>query len=359
MPFAQPVHGQERSGVMRAHLLVRPGVLELHEVPLPVPDPDSVVLRVRAALTCGTDLKTFLRGHPKFAMPMFFGHEFAGEAALVGREVRGVREGDEIMAAPTAPCGHCFHCLREQENLCPHVMPTMVHGAYAEYVKLPAHIVNTNLFPKPRGLAYVEAALLEPLACVLHALRGVSIRPDDTVLIVGAGAFALLHLLVLRLRKIGRVIVVTRGVQRGLEAARLGADEVITGGAEGAHDQVLALTAGRGADVVIECTGQAAVWEAALGFVRPGGQVVLFGGCPSGSVVRFDAGRMHYDQVTIRSPFHFTPRDARRAYEVLAGGEFNGAALVSGRYPLERLPEALTRLQRGEGSKFAIIPQPE
>jgi L-iditol 2-dehydrogenase len=359
MPFAQPVNGQERAAVMRAHLLVRPGVLELHEVPLPVPDPDSVVIRVRAALTCGTDLKTFLRGHPKFAMPMFFGHEFAGEVAMVGTRVKGVREGDEIMAAPTAPCGQCFHCLREQENLCPQVMPTMVHGAYAEYVNLPAHIVTTNLYPKPRGLAYAEAALLEPLACVLHALRPVRLRFDDTVVIVGAGAFALLHLLVLRNREVGRVIVVTRGVRRGAEAARLGADEVITGGAEQARDEVLALTAGRGGDVVIECTGQTTVWEAALGFARPGGQVVLFGGCPSGSVVRFDAGRLHYDQVTILSPFHFTPRDARGAYELLAGGGFNGAALVSGRYPLERLPEALARLQRGEGSKFAIIPQPE
>src|SRR5262245_22066845 len=104
--------------LMRGHVLVRPGSLELRELARPRPDPDGVVVRVRAALTCGTDLKAYLRGHPKFPMPTPFGHEFSGELAEVGSEVRGLREGDAVMAAPTAPCGACYFCQREQENLC-------------------------------------------------------------------------------------------------------------------------------------------------------------------------------------------------------------------------------------------------
>lgn len=342
--------------MMRGHVLVRPGVLELRELPRPRAEPDGVVVRVRAALTCGTDLKAYLRGHPKFPMPTPFGHEFAGELAEVGAEVRGLREGDAIMAAPTAPCGNCYYCQREQENLCEQVMDTMVHGAYAEYVKLPGAVVRTNLYAKPRALSFAEAALLEPLACVLHGLAQVRLRPDDTVVLIGAGAIALLHLLVLRARGVRRVAVVARSAARATHARTLGAEAVWPVGAEAAHAPVLELTRGRGADVVIECTGQEAVWECAPALARRGGQVVLFGGCPTGSVVRLDTHRLHYDQVSLTSPFHFTPRDVRAAYELLSSGQFGGAALITAEYPLERLTEALDRQRRGEGAKFAIVP---
>jgi len=341
---------------MRGHVLLRPGQLELQDLPRPAPDPDGVVVRVRTALTCGTDLKAFLRGHPKIPMPTALGHEFAGELADVGRHVRGFHEGDEIMAAPTAPCGSCYYCAREQENLCPEVMPRMVHGAYAEYIRLPGHIVRRNLFHKPKSVPHAEAALLEPLACVLHSLGHLRLRPDDTVVLVGAGAFALLHLLALRMREVARVIVVARGAQRGARAAEMGASAVISGGAEHAQEELLELTGGIGADIVIECTGQVGVWELAPALARRGGQVVLFGGCPGGTTASFDTGRLHYDQVSLVSPFHFTPRDVRSSYEILGSGRFGGTALLSGEYPLDRLDEAFARLRLGEGAKFAIIP---
>jgi L-iditol 2-dehydrogenase len=340
---------------MRGHVLVRPGTIELRELPRPHADSDGVVVRVRAALTCGTDLKAYLRGHPKIPMPTPFGHEFAGELAEVGSAVRGLREGDAVMAAPTAPCGACYHCRREQENLCPQVMETMVHGAYAEYLKLPGAVVRTNLFAKPDRLPFTEAALLEPLACVVHGLSQVRLRPDDSVVLVGAGAIALLHLLVLRTRGIEQVVVLARSRGRAAQAQALGATVLPVSGEE-VRAPVLELTHGRGADVVIECTGQEHVWEFAPHLVRRGGQVVLFGGCPSGTAVRFDTHRLHYDQISLTSPFHFTPRDVRAAYELLSSGEFGGGARVAAEYPLERLGEALERQRRGEGAKFAIVP---
>jgi L-iditol 2-dehydrogenase len=313
---------------------------------------------VRAALTCGTDLKAFLRGHPKFPMPTLLGHEFAGEIAELGHGVRGLREGDAVMAAPTAPCGACYHCEREQENLCEQVMAKMVHGAYAEYVHLPAAVVRTNLYRKPAALPFAEAALMEPLACVLHGLSQLPVRADDTVALVGAGAIALLHLLVLRARGVERVVVIARNPARAAQARALGACETVALDAFDAAPALRALSDGRGADVVIECTGQVAVWEAAPQLARRGGQVILFGGCAAGSAVRFDTGRLHYDQVAIASPFHFTPRDVRAAYEMLAGGGLGAGALVAGSYPLEGLADALARQRRGEGAKFAILPAP-
>ena len=218
---------------MRGHVLVRPGTLELRELPRPRPDPDGVVVRVRAALTCGTDLKAYLRGHPKFPMPTLFGHEFAGEVAEVGNEVRGLREGDPIMAAPTAPCGRCYYCDREQENLCEQVMETMALGAYAEYIKLPGSIVRTNLYAKPRALAVCARRRCSsrwPACCT--DCRASPVRPDDTVLLIGAGAIALLHLLVLRARGVERVVVVARHPARAAQAQALGAAVVLPLSAE-------------------------------------------------------------------------------------------------------------------------------
>ena len=362
-----PTVGQQSAGLdaspsvdggratMRGHVLVRPGQIELRDLPRPTAGSDGVVVQVRAALTCGTDVKTFLRGHPIFPTPTLFGHEFAGDVVEVGPQVRGVREGDAVMAAPTAPCGNCYYCIRGQENLCRQVTEQFVVGAFAEYVRLPAAVVRTNLFTKPAALPYTEAALLEPLACVLHGLSPVPLRPDDTVVLVGAGPIALLHLLVLRHRGVERVVVVARSVGRAAQARALGA-EVVPTAVEAAQAPVLALTEGRGADLVIECTGEPSVWEASLTLARRGGHVELFGGCPVGTMVRFDTARLHYDQVAISSPFHFTPRDVRAAYELLASGSFGGEALVSDILPLDRLEEALARHRSGEGAKFAIRP---
>jgi L-iditol 2-dehydrogenase len=341
---------------MQAHVLVRPGELSLCEIPRPLPGPEDVIVRVRAALTCGTDVKAFLRGHPKFPMPTPFGHEFAGEIEAVGSRVHGFREGDPIMAVPTAPCGHCYYCHREQENLCETIMETMVLGAYAEYIKLPGRIVKVNLYRKPETLPFPVAALLEPLACVLHGLEFVSLRPDDTVILIGAGAISLLHLRVLRALGVERVAVLGRRPKRAHHAESLGADKVFVGGLPSAREQVLDYTHGRGADVVIECTGQLAVWETAPRLARRGGQVVLFGGCPVGTRVRFDTQRLHYEQLRIISPFHFTPRAVRHAVEMLSADAFGAQALISGAFPLRNVRQALTEHQAGDGIKFAVVP---
>jgi L-iditol 2-dehydrogenase len=340
---------------MRSHILVKPGEIDLREVPRPTPGPGEIVVRVRTALTCGTDIKAFLRGHPKFPMPTPFGHEFSGEVAEAGRDTE-FRAGDAVMAAPTAPCGQCYYCERQQENLCESVMDTMVLGAYADFIKLPPRIVRVNVFRKPESISFATAALMEPLACVLHGLEMIRVRDDDTVVLVGAGAISLLHLLALRRMGVGQIIVALRSDRRAAQAKQLGADEVLIGDLATARDQIRDRTRGRGADTVIECTGQVEVWEAVPDLVRIGGQVVLFGGCRPGTQVRFDTQRLHYDQLRIVSPFHFTPRAVRRAYELLASGEFGAEALISGTFPLTELRRALTLHQEGEGVKFAIEP---
>jgi len=342
---------------MLAHLLLEPGKIDYREVETPVPGPGEVVVRVSTALTCGTDLKAFLRGHPKMPMPTLFGHEFSGDIAAAGSGVRGFREGDAVMAVPTAPCKTCYYCRHKQENLCTIIMDTMVLGAYAEYVKLPAPVVETNMFRKERQLPYSEAALLEPLSCVVHAIDRLAPRPDDRVLIIGAGAISLLHLLVLKSIGVEEVLVLGRRQHRAQAAVDLGASVLLAPDAAAAREQVLEATDGRGADIVIECTGQPQVWEQAVHYVRRGGTVVLFGGCPTGTSVTFDTGRLHYDQITLMSPFHFTPRDVRKAQRMLSERRIDGRSLISGTYTFPDLDQVLTLLQQGQGIKYALVPQ--
>jgi len=194
------------------------------------------------------------------------------------------------------------------------------------------------------------------LSCVVFGLQQPILRSDDTAVVIGAGAIGLLHVVVLRALGMGRVYVIARNPQRARTAQELGAFGVIPLSAEDARSAVLDVTEGRGADLVIECTAQPQVWEESLFLARPGGQVVLFGGCPAGTKVSFDTSRLHYDQVRVLSPFHFTPKAVRQAYELLTTGKISTKKFISGTFPLAELPLALDLLQQGEGIKYAVIP---
>ncbi len=341
---------------MKSFFLVEPGRMELRETPIPEPEEGELVIKIETALTCGTDLKAFRRGHPKMFMPTPFGHEFSGVIADAGRSVNGWREGDAIMGVHTAPCGDCYYCRRQLENLCAATMDTMLMGAYAEYIKLPRRVVELNTFHKPAVISYEEAAILEPLACVVHGIEPLDVRKDDTILIIGSGAIGLLHILMARLKGAGRIIVAGKHAARLQLANQLGADLVIDSTRQDSLEAVMDATNGFGANWVFECTGQPDVWEQSVSMVAKGGSVILFGGCPKGTSLTFDTYRLHYDQISLIGQFHFTPRDVQKAHSLLADGHIGVSKLISGRFPLTDLPEAFSLLMEGEGVKYAIQP---
>jgi L-iditol 2-dehydrogenase len=345
-----------RSEGMRAGVLLAPGCIEMREYPMPKAQPGGIVARVRVALTDGTDLKAFRRGHPKMAMPTLFGHEFSGDVVSVGAGVTAFKPGDAIASVHSAPCDACFWCDHAQEELCERVMETKILGAYAEYIAIPKHIVERNAFVKPEGLSYEAAAFLEPLSCVVHSLRHAGIERTETLLVIGAGGFGLLHAAAARTLGVKRVILAGRCPERLVFAAQLGFEHVVDAREDALLAYVREHTGGRGADLAIECTGSSGVWEAAPSYVRRGGTVSLFGGLPSGSSVAFDAGRLHYDEVRVVSPFHFTPRAVREAFALLVSGAIDPRPLISETFPLERLPDAFAALDDRRGIKYAIIP---
>ncbi|MFQ5840762.1 MAG: zinc-binding dehydrogenase, partial [Candidatus Methylomirabilales bacterium] len=265
---------------MKAVVFYRPGDIRFEEVTTPTPGPGEVLVRIGSALTCGTDLKTYRRGHPVMIKktPALFGHEWAGTVEKIGEGVGHVRMGDRVVAANSAPCHRCFPCQIGRVNLCEDL--ELLNGAYAEYIRVPARIVEQNLLTIPDHLTFAQAALVEPLACALYGIERSGVQLGQTLCIFGAGPMGLL-LTQLAKSQGTRVLVVGKGEFRLRKAAAAGADEILDATrAENVVAEVRRLSPeGRGADVTIEATGRPEVWEQAVEVTRKAGTVVLFGGC--------------------------------------------------------------------------------
>jgi L-iditol 2-dehydrogenase len=339
--------------MLRAEL-IRPGVLEMREVPVPSPGPGELLVRIEVALTCGTDLKTYRRGHPKIPLPAPFGHEFAGTVAATGEGVTAFRAGDAIVAVPTAPCGECRLCSRGRENLCPAAVGRIVLGAFAEYLLLPAHLVaQGHVLHRPAHLSAEHAAALEPLACVVHGARRVSLAAAETVVILGDGPIALLFVQ-LALAAGARVLLAGRHEIRLAAARSFGAETVVS---RNANPRELVLDHIRGgADLVIESVGDPALWETAHALASPAGEVLLYGGCAAGTRASFDTARLHYDEIDLKGAFHYTHAAVREAFDLLASGTVAVAPLITHRRPLAALEQALALVVTREAIKVAVLP---
>ncbi len=245
-----------------------------------------MLVRVRTALTCGTDVKVFRRGyHAKMIRPpALFGHEMAGDVVAVGEGVFHFRVGQRIVAANSAPCDHCFFCRHGQQNLCQDLL--FNNGAYAEYIRLPARIVQKNTYIIPQSLEYKDAALVEPLACAVRGLDESNLHPGDTIAVMGLGPIGLMFVRLAKYAYGAHVIAIARRIEQVERAKRLGADEgILIGDRQDLLTELKRHTSGRGADVVIEAIGQPESWELATQLVRKGGTINFFGGCPSGTKV--------------------------------------------------------------------------
>lgn len=339
---------------MRQAVLSAPKSLRWQDSALPAPGPGEIVVRIRAALTCGTDLKTYRRGHPKLVYGPF-GHEASGDIVAVGSEVTGFAAGEPVMWVQTAPCGDCARCRAGNANLCDHLTDGMALGAYADYLKLPSHVVAYNLFHKPAGLSYIEAAFLEPLACVVHGWnvmrRANAQQPlPPEVAIIGAGTIGLLHLAYAQHAGLPATMI-ARQRERLALAEELGARATFAAG--GAAPVEGRFTA------VIDCGGTAESWTEAVRLCAPAGRVLFFSGLPTASEVALDATRVHYDELTLMGSFHFTPGDVREARDLLIAGVVPARKLISGVLPLDALAEAFENLDRRAAFKYALIPAGE
>ncbi len=310
---------------MKAARLYAPGDLRIEEIAKPEPGPGDVLVQVDVALTDGTDLKTYERGHPLLLResPAPFGHEFCG-----------IADGRRVVAANSAPCGVCEGCVRGEQCL----DLVFLAGAYADWIVVPERIASVNLHEVPPGVAPEVAAMVEPLACCLRGVERAGVHAGDAVAILGAGPI---------------------GLMLAACVADAGGWPTIVGGRESRRELAEVFGAevgdGRGADVVIEAVGGEQAWLDAEELVRPGGTVVMFGGLPRDARPPIDAFRLHYEELTIRGSFHHTPATVRAALAFLASGAYPWERLVTHRILLADLPALFSEPPR-DLLKAAVTP---
>lgn len=327
-------------------------------VPMPTPGPGELVLRVDAALTCGTDAKVYRRGYHARMLtpPCLIGHEYTGTVTEVGEGVLGFAPGDAVVGANSAPCGTCSYCAAGREALCDDLL--FVNGAFAEFLLIEERVVRTNLYPRPRGLDPVHAAATEPVACVLKGVEIAAPRPGEDVLVLGSGPVALVFAAELAALGVpcdvfvrhaeGQRAAESMGARRAVRAHRLheALEELVAGTAHG-----------RGYDLVIEAAGAEETTGVAPELCRRGGRVLLFGGCGPEARVTWAPARLHYDEITILSSFHHTPRHVRAALDAIASGRIRVGALLERAVGLDDVPRALEDMvERRLRGKVPVIP---
>ena len=342
---------------MMAAVLYGKEHLQVEPVAVPTIDRGDILVRVKVALTCGTDVKVFRRGyHARMIVPpAVFGHELAGDVVAAGEDVKNFSSGQRVVAANSAPCQQCFFCRRGLENLCEDLL--FNNGAYAEYIRIPARIVERNTYLIPQHVDYRDAALVEPLACVVRAWDETSPREGDSVAIIGLGPIGLMFVKLAKLSGC-RVLAIGQRHTQLERAAALGADDLVL--TNETHDAVKAtrnLTHGRGVDIAIEAVGKPQTWEWAVNMVRRGGTVNFFGGCPNDSKVLLDTSLLHYSEITCKASFHHTPAYIRKALDLVCAGHIAASFFVNREEPLSNLLEVMRHLMSHNGHlKTAIVP---
>jgi L-iditol 2-dehydrogenase len=347
---------QIMEATMKAAILNAPDQLAVQEIPSPDIQAGDIVLKMRAATICGTDIRIF-RGRKTAGVryPSVIGHEFAGEVSTpAGCFIQGQR----VSVCPPIPCGGCTYCQRGLENLCPnlHAIGYEIDGGFAEYVRIPARAVEMgNVFPLPDHVSFEEAALIEPLACVLNGQRKVSLGLGDTVVILGSGPIGTLHVKLARLRGAGRVIVSEPNASRRESALQAGADAVLDPTSCDLREEVLAQTGGFGADVVICAIGIPALATQAITLARKGGRVSLFAGFSKGELGQVDINAIHYDELMVTGAFGLSRRDYADSLAMIADRRIDVASMVSHRFDLADCVQAFRTAESGEAMKVAVI----
>lgn len=343
---------------MKAIQFYAPEDIRYEEVPIQEPQKGEVLVKIMAALTCGTDVKTFRRGHPVLikSVPSGFGHEFSGVVAKLGEDVTNFKVGDRVVAANSAPCGECFFCKKGQYNLCENLQ--FLNGAYAEYITVPARIVEKNMIKLPDDLSFEEAAFTEPLANVVHGAERTDIKAGQSVGIIGIGPIGLMFAKYAKLKG-ARVIVGGRNeLKLRLAKEFAGVDEVVDLKNTENVEEVFKNFSdeGRGLDVAIECVGLPEIWEQTFSLVRAGGTVHFFGGCKKGSEIKLSTTKMHYGDIKILSVFHHTPEYVRKALDLIATHQMDVKKLITEEISLDKLPYAMQQHIEGKAIKFLVKP---
>ncbi|MEI7848534.1 MAG: alcohol dehydrogenase catalytic domain-containing protein [Chloroflexota bacterium] len=337
---------------MKALRYYGPGDIRIEETPMPVIGKGEVLVRVHAAGVCATDVKTFQRGHPKIQPGSVIGHEISGVITQV-LDAPGWIVGDRVTVAPYAPCLECDQCKRKQYSTCDHLMDQGIDpGGFAEYVRVPSRIVSQCLIRISDEVPLRLAAITEPLACCIHGLEVLALKPDDTLLIIGDGAMGLIQALLAKKKGIGKIILAGM-IPKRLVIAREFADIVIDANSQDTAVELFKAAPG-GANKVIVSVGNIQVAENAINYVSKGGTINIYAGMPKDQMMSVNPYRIHYDEVQLLGTFGFSPDHFRQAAENLLPLKNDIEKVLSGSVALEDIKTALTNTAEFRGIKYLV-----
>lgn len=343
---------------MKAAVYNGPGDLTVGEMPDPQPKTDNLILRIRMCTICGTDLKLYTVGNPRCKPPRIIGHELVGEVINVGSEVDGFELGDRVTLATSIACQRCDYCSRGLENLCPNVkcISFDFDGAFAELMEVPSEAIRGgNALLVPATLEDRAAALSEPLSCVINAQKIAGVKPGHTVIVIGGGPLGCLHAEVAKAYGATRVIVTEKSCERLALVNRLQGVETVDTSEGNSVEKILAVTNGKGADVIMATAPTVEAQTEALHMARKGGVINLFASLAKGnSVIEIDSRIVHYGQISITGASDSRPCDVREALHLLEAGKIDFDTIVTHELPLDRILEGIELMKRGSGLKIAI-----
>ena len=342
----------------KAVFLNGPKDISVKTVDFPELKDGEILVKIKAATTCGTDLKNYNRGmHPKMyeKIPTELGHEFSGEVYQISKSQTKFKIGDPVIIANSAPCFECFYCQKKEYNLCENLI--FINGGYSEFIKLPAQIVNHNTYLKPENLSFELAALVEPFACVLQAIEKTQIQNESVVAIYGTGPMAFLFEQSLRTQKNCTTILIGRNEHRLNLAKKSGTHYTINNTKANPLTEIKKITNGYGADIAIEAVGNPDLWQETFQLVRKGGKVCLYGGCQKGTSFELDTYRLHYEEITVIGAFHHTPNTIQMAIEQLANQAIESSIFFGKTVNFKTIKEAFENFGKDRPLKYIFYPE--
>lgn len=346
---------------MKALVFHGPGDCRVQEVDKPRIGAGELLVAVRYAGVCGTDVRIFA-GTKKVEPPRIIGHEFSGEVAEAGAGVQGFSLGDRVTVYPVIFCNECYACKAGRKNICVNrqTIGYEYDGGFAEYVRIPAKAVTDgNVIPLPDAVSFKEAAISEMAAAAYNGIVRAQIRDGDTLVIVGAGPIGLCHVMLSKAKNPGQIIVSEPDMKKRELARELGADETVNPSEEDPRERIFDLTDGDGADKVIVDVGLPEVIAQSLEYLKKGGDCILFAGSPAGSRISIDPNLIHYKEIRFTGSSASLPDYQREVLDYTARGILDLKRLISDVFPLEDFKEAFERKRDYVGLKsvFAIRPE--
>lgn len=346
---------------MKAAVLEALESLVVKEVPAPVVDDDSVLVKVKACAICGSDIRMFHHGNNRLTPPAIMGHEAAGQVVEVGKNVSKLKVGDRVALGGDVPCGECAFCRAGIGNNCQinYAMGYQFPGSFAEYVLLNRMVVDHGpVTIVPDHVSFEEAALAEPLACILNALELCMVRLGDTMVVIGAGPLGCMLMQVGRMMGCTKVIAVNRSRGRLAMAKEFGADVLICSGEEDSVARVKEETGGLGADVLLTACPSPQAQVDAIHMAKNRARINYFGGLPKGqSNITIDSNIIHYKELYVLGSHGAMPRHHEQAVQLIASGAIDMKRYISHRFPLAQAPEAFAAAEGRAGRRVVVMPE--